>query len=398
MNMFQLAWRNISRNAFRSWVVGLCALLVAAFALFTTIVMRGAETSLQLTSDRLGADIIVVPEGTASKMEGALVMGVPVKFWMPRANVEKLAAIDDVQMASPQVYLETLTGASCCSVPSMFMVAYDPATDFTVRPWLVEKLGGDGLKQGEVVGGSYVSATEDNQVIRVYGYPAKLKTNLQPTGTGLDQSMFFTIDTAQQIAKASITQAEIPLSVPTDQVSAVLIKLKPNTDARSAAVKIYQQVSNVTPIISSDLFQLSRKQLDSLLKTVVSMMGLTWALSVMMIGLVFSMAANERRRELGVLRAFGANRAFICKSLLVEAGLLSICGGGIGIGLAVMASFLFRQFIIITLGIPYLLPSIDMLLFQVVGGLVLTLLSVCLAALFPALKISCQDPAIAMRE
>ena len=83
MNLLQLAWKNISGNGLRSWVVALCALVVAAFALFATLLLRGAATSLELAADRLGADIVVVPEGAQTEMEGALLMGVPAQFWMP---------------------------------------------------------------------------------------------------------------------------------------------------------------------------------------------------------------------------------------------------------------------------------------------------------------------------
>ena len=48
MNLTQLARKNIACSAFRSWVVALCALLVAALALGTTLLLRGAETSLRL--------------------------------------------------------------------------------------------------------------------------------------------------------------------------------------------------------------------------------------------------------------------------------------------------------------------------------------------------------------
>jgi len=397
MSMLQLAWKNISGNSFRSWVVGACAFLVAAFALFTTIVLRGAQTSLQLASDRLGADIIVVPQGAESKVEGALLMGVPAKVWMPRDRVAQLAAIPGVEAVSPQVYLETLTGASCCSVPEMFMIAYDPLTDFTIRPWLKGNLS-EGLRLGEVVGGSYISATEGKQNIRIYGYLVTLKTNIEPTGTGLDQSLFFTIDTARDIARLSSTQAEKPLSIPADQVSAALIKVTPGSDPHRVAIQILQSVPGVTPIESANLFQSSRKQLASLLQTILSMMGLTWVLSLALIGLVFSMAANERRRELGVLRALGATRRFILQSLLAEAALLAACGGAVGLGLAALAVFLFRRLIIVSFGIPFLLPSPGSLLLQIGGGLLLALFSVCLAALFPAVKISRQDPAVAMRE
>ena len=55
MSLLQLAWKNISGNGLRSWVVALTALIVAAFALFGTLLLRGAATSLELAADRIRA-------------------------------------------------------------------------------------------------------------------------------------------------------------------------------------------------------------------------------------------------------------------------------------------------------------------------------------------------------
>jgi len=397
MSLLQLAWRNVSANGLRSWVVGLCALVVAAFALFATLLLRGTATSLELAADRLGADIVVVPEGAQTEIEGALLMGVPVQFWMPEENVAKLAAIPGVEAVSPQIYLATLQNASCCSVSQMFMIAYDPQTDFTVRPWLEEQLPA-GLGVGEVIGGDYIFATEGEDGILVYGDQVKLKGNLEPTGTGLDQSLFFTLDTAHDIARVSETQAVEPLVIPPDQVSAVLLKTKPGSDNEAIAVDIYRKVPGVYPIQSASLFQSSRTQLISLLNTVVIVMALIWPLAIVLIGMIYLMAANERRRELGVLRALGATRRYVAESLLVEASLLAFCGASVGVFLAVLAIYLFRRLIIVSLGVPFLLPSPGSLALQIGIGLLLAMFSVFLAALLPAIKISRQDPAIAMRE
>jgi putative ABC transport system permease protein len=397
VNLFQLALKNISGNGFRNAVVALCALLVSAFALFTTLLMRGAETSLRLAIDRLGADIVVVPEGNEAKVESALLMGMPARFWMPESNLERIAAIGDVESVSPQLFLATLTGASCCSVSDMFMIAYDPHSDFTVQPWLQRELGGP-LRLGEVVGGSYISASEGAQNIKVYGYLVTLKANLEPTGTGLDQSMFLTFDTAYDIARLSQTQAESPLKIPPDSISAALIKVKPGSDPHAVAVQILQQVPGVTPIESANLFQSYRKQMTGLLRSILVILGGTWGLCVVLIALVFSMAANERRKELGVIRALGATRRFVFQSLLTEASILAFLGGATGIGLAGLAIFLFRKLIMVSLDIPFLLPSPMSLLIQIGVGLLLALFSVNLAALLPAYRISRQDPAIAMRE
>ncbi len=397
MSLLQLALKNISGYSFRTGVVALCALLVASFALFTTLLMRGAEASLRMAIDRLGADIVVVPEGSEDKIESALLMGVPARFWMPRNALDKIAALPDVETASPQLYLATLAGASCCSVSDMFMIAYDPDSDFTIRPWLQQKLG-NSLRLGEVVGGSYISATEGKQNIKVYGYLVTLKGNLEPTGTGLDQTMFLTFDTARDIASKSQYQAQSPLVIPPDSISAVLVKAKPGSDPRALAVQIMSSIPGVTPIESSNLFQSYRLQMTGLLKTILFIMSITWVLCVLLIGLVFSMAANERRKELGVLRALGATRRFVFQSMLTEASLLGFFGGATGLALTVFLIVLFHKALTVSFGLPFLLPSAGPLLLELAAGLLLALISVNLAALLPALRISRQDPAIAMRE
>jgi putative ABC transport system permease protein len=232
----------------------------------------------------------------------------------------------------------------------------------------------------------------------VYGYLVTLKANLEPTGTGLDQSMFLTFDTAYDIASKSTTQAEEPLEIPPDSISAIMVKAAPGSDLVAISVQIMQNVSDVTPIQSSNMFQSYRTQMTGLLKTILVIMAITWGLCVILIGLVFSMAANERRKELGVLRAIGATRRFVFQSLLTEASLLAVLGGITGIALAVLSVFLFQKLLIVTLGFPFLLPSPGVLLLQITIGLLLALFSVNLAALFPAIKISRQDPAVAMRE
>jgi putative ABC transport system permease protein len=279
----------------------------------------------------------------------------------------------------------------------MFMIAYDPSSDFTIQPWLKSNLG-TSLRLGEVVGGSFISATEGDQNIQVYGYLVTLKENLEPTGTGLDQTMFLTFDTAYDIASKSGTQAASPLEIPADSISAALIKVKPESDPHAVAVQILQSVPGVTPIESANLFQSYRKQMTGLLKSILVILGVTWGLSVVLIALVFSMAANERRKELGVLRALGATRRFVFQSLLAEASLLAFFGGATGATVAGLAIFLFRNLIMTSLDIPFLLPSPGLLLLQIGAGLLLALFSVNLAAFLPAYRISRQDPAVAMRE
>jgi putative ABC transport system permease protein len=397
LSLLKLAFCNLAGSLFRSYVVALCAALVAGFTLGTVLVLRGAQQSLNLASDRLGADIVIVPEGSETKVEGALLMGHPAQVWMSQDILAKVAAVTGVQVASPQLYLSTLTGASCCSVSDMFLVAYDPTTDFTIQPWLIKKTG-QSLKLGEVVGGKYIYTPAGEQNISIYGYLVTLKANMEPTGTGLDQSMFTTFETARDIARISKTMAEKPLVIPENSISAVMVRVTPNEDPALVALEIMHQVPGVTAILSPDMFQSYRQQINGILGIVAFMITGTVILAVLLIGLVFSMAANERRQELGVLRALGATRGFDFRSLLVEAGLLALAGGASGVMLAMLVIYLFHQLIINMLNIPFMLPSAIALVAQMLGGLALALLAVTIAALVPALQISRQEPAIAMRE
>ena len=123
------------------------------------------------------------------------------------------------------------------------------------------------------------------------------------------------------------------------------------------AVNILQAVPGVTPLQSTELFQSYRVQLNALLGSVSLIMATTWLLAALMLGIVFSVVANERRREMGTLRAIGASRGYIFSSLLAEAGLIGLTGGLGGAVLTILAVYLFRQFIIVTLGIPFLFPA-----------------------------------------
>ena len=397
MRLGGLALRNISGSSFRSQVIALCVLVVAGLCFSTTLIIQGAQDSLDLAAQRLGADLVVVPKGSETRVETALFMGKPTTAWMPESNYERIAALPGVAVASPQLFLGSLNNASCCAVSEMFMIVIDPKTDFTIRPWLERNLGRD-LTLGEAVGGRYVSVPEGEDFLRLYGYDLTLVGTLEPTGMGLDQTLFLNLETAREMARVSLTKAEKPLELPADSVSAVMVKTAPGVAPHDVALRIIQDVPGVTVLESPTMFQSARKQMNGLLRSLEALLSLVWALSLALLSLVFSVAANERRREIGVLRALGSTRNFVFLSLLTEAALLALVGGVLGISLSGAAVYLFRGLLMASFGIPLIFPPVLELAAFVAAGFLLALGTAALAALFPALRVSRQDPATAMRE
>jgi putative ABC transport system permease protein len=395
--LLKLVLKNLEQSTFKTWLVSICAALVAMFAVAATIVLGGARQSLDLAMQRLGADIIVVPAGVEQRVENALLMGAPVRAWMPAENLARLREIAGVEVATPQVYLATLRGATCCTLPEMFLIAYDPETDFTVRPWL-EQHGDAGLALGEAVGGAFVYVPAGEPNIKLYGYPVDLRGNLEQTGAGLDQTMFLTMATAQEIAATSITKGEQPLVIERDSISAVLIRLAANADPAEVSQAIRRELRGVTPIESASLFGTQRKQMNGLMKSIFALLLIVWALAVGLTGVVFSLAVEDRRREMGMLRALGAPRTFVAGSLLGEVAVLAFAGSLLGASFAALAIYLFRNAIIKLMAAPFLYPAPLSLLGLILGILAVTLVSVLLAVIWPTLRVSFQEPAYAMRE
>jgi putative ABC transport system permease protein len=395
--MIRLALKNIRGSGFRSLAIFLAVMGSAGFLIATTLIIAGARYSLDSGLKRLGADILAVPAGAEAKVETALLMGKPTNVWMPRDNVQKVARVPGVEAVSPQIYLSSLYGAACCSVSEMFMVVYDPGTDFTITPWLKKNLG-RGLARGEVIGGSYIFVPPNEKYIRLYGYDLTLKGNLEATGTGIDQTLFMTLDTAADMAKSSLTTAQEPLKVNAGEISTIMIRVAPSADTHKVALQIMLDTLGIVPIESPNLFGTFRNQMNGLLWGFFALTVIVWGLAAVLIGIIFSMAANERRREMAVLRAVGATRSFIFGSILTEAALIALAGASAGIAAAAFGLFIFKDVIAQSLKMPFLFPSVPAFIGLFSAGVSLAIVTVTLAALVPAIRTSRRELAIAMRE
>jgi len=397
MKMWRIAIRNIWGDKVKSMAIFCCVFGVAGFFVSMDLINGSAQNSLNVGLERLGADILVLPEGAQSKVESALLMGKPTQVWMSDQYVTRVAQVNGVVKASPQLYLQSLFGAACCAVWEMFIVVYDPATDFTITPWLEENLG-RGLAKGEVIGGTYVFLAEGEKYITLYGYDLDLKGTLEPTGMGLDQTLFMTLETARDMAKASTTTAVRPLEIPADRISSILVKVSDGANPHAVVDQIENGIPGLVAVESPNLFGAFRKQMLGLLSGFLIISILAWVLSSVVTGLVFSMATHERRREVAVLRALGFTRFYVFRTVWLEAVLLAAAGAILGVLLSALTIFQFRDYIALGLGMPFLFPPFGSFMGMLGLALLLSLVTVSIAVTWPAYRISQQEPAMAMRE
>lgn len=97
------------------------------------------------------------------------------------------------------------------------------------------------------------------------------------------------------------------------------------------------------------------------------------------------MAVLQRTREIGILKALGADKRFILGSILLEAEVLGVCGTVIGILLSFAAYGLIRTLV------PASIPMIIVMTWWPIAGAI-TLLGAALGSLYPGWHAASHDP------
>jgi putative ABC transport system permease protein len=387
--MVHLALKSIAGRPFRSGLVFLCVALVAGSAVWGTLVVQGARENLRLSlagSEQAGADIIVIPRARGAYSAINTDLG---------GLVKSIAAVAGVAAASPQQHLFTLVDSPYCAEPELAVVAFDPATDFTVLTALASALQGS-LDRDEAIAGSLVSAPSGDQAIALGNHKLKLAGHMLPSGSSLDYSLLVSFETADAMARSPRVEGSLDLTAQNSPI--ILVSVARERDPGEVAAQILREVPGVTAFDSADFFELGRARMASLLRGIPSLLAIGWGLSVAFMGAAFSIAANERRREIGVLRALGSPRSRIWQLLVAEALMVAFGGGVVGVTLSSLAGTLLSDTIGSWLDLPLVSLTPVALLALIVCGLLLALASGFLAVLPPAWRFSRLEPAAAMRE
>ncbi|HEX2999001.1 MAG TPA: ABC transporter permease, partial [Armatimonadota bacterium] len=121
-------------------------------------------------------------------------------------------------------------------------------------------------------------------------------------------------------------------------------------------------------------------------------------LSLAMLSIVFSVTANERKKEFAILRTLGATKKRLAGLLLKESLLLSAGGGITGTALAALAVFPFSVAISQRLGLPYLTPTAAEISLLLLLSLAVSFAVGPLAAASSAWRIGRADASLTLRE
>ena len=272
-------------------------------------------------------------------------------------------------------------------------------------PWIRGNLPSGRLKDNEVILGSNAhiffgkseSHVGDKEVF--YGKEFTVVGILEPTGIGIDDGGFVTLESVYVMTRTSESSEVIKLqNIKSGDISALMVNTKPNYSRGEVATAIESQVPGVAVVTSKELMSSSvARQLESLTPYLLVIGAGFWIISVLMIGALFSMIVNERRRELGLLQAIGATRSYLFRLVMLEAVELTTIGGLCGIAVGAVSIFVFKGTIENSLGIAYLMPGTQFIAVFSTGLMLMAIGTGILAALYPAIMASRLEPYQAIR-
>ena len=99
LSTHRLSLLNLQRKPFRTWAL-ITVVAVLSFVLFGgSIMTMSMENGIKGLEDRLGADIVVVPEGYDQEFQGVMIQGEPVYFFMDKDVIEKVRSCEAVEVA-----------------------------------------------------------------------------------------------------------------------------------------------------------------------------------------------------------------------------------------------------------------------------------------------------------
>ncbi len=395
MDTLYVALKNLKRKPTRTWLLFSIVAVVSCTLFAATLFLKSVNNALRTGMYRLGADILVVPENAETKVQTALLSGEPTQFVMDRSILDKVKNTDGVQSATPQLFIKPAS-FFCCLTEDVFLIAIDQDTDFTVKPWLEKNLGRM-LSTGEVIIGGKIPVIPGDTV-PFFGSRFIVAGKMEPTGMNIvDRGVYMTMDAAYAMAENSKVKALQLLEIGRNEISAVLVQVKDDVRPDRVAIRIEHDIPGVKALASDTVISTVRKQLTGLMKAILAVSGVLWLIVILIMAFAFTMIVNERRREIGLLRAMGASKRHITEILLIEASLLSSGGGaaGILIGLGLLVSF--KDLLLHNLRLPYLFPSPAVFAGLVAAAFVLSIMTGLLSGLLPSLVALRMEPYDAIR-
>ncbi|MDR3022502.1 ABC transporter permease [Chryseobacterium sp.] len=403
-NLFRIAWKALLRNKLRAFLTMLGIIIGVASVIAMTAIGEGSKKSISDQLSSMGSNMITIrPSSNVNVSGGARIGASGLQTLRPQDADAISKGAPDVSYVSPAVQ----TNGQSINGPNNWPTQLQGVNEeyFNIRDWSIADGNLFTRKDvtssnkvcllGQTVYNSLFPNGEDpvGAVIRFNKVPMKVIGILAPKGSnafGQDQDdviiapfntvqrRFLGITYVQTIYAASSNENTSQQA--TDQVSEILRKLhKLPADGSNDDFSVRTQAELISTMSSTS------QLLTVLLSAIAGISLIVGGIGIMNIMYV---SVTERTKEIGLRMSIGARGKDILYQFLIEAVLISITGGILGVLLGILSSELVTFF----LSWPTFITESSI----IVSFIVCAVTGV-FFGYYPALKASKLDPIEALR-
>lgn len=389
LNAFHMAVKNLKYRKFRSIAMIFFIILLAASLFTSSLIIFNIKTGMDKAVEKMGADIIVIPEGYKEELKTSMFTGEACTIYFEGNWAEKLSSVEGVKKASSQLYLATMTDSLCC-VGGNQLIAYDEDTDFVVKSWLHE----DGkLKKDEVIVGSDLIVDQDG-IVKYFNYPLKVKNKMEKTNMSYDDCVFMSFETAKELVKTKEARDYLKFDNYDNLSSMVMVDVEDGYDIEKAKNNIDYtfprqgiEVCTANTLVSNTVNNMKQFQTYSTV-----LITLLFIMTFMALILIFSLTIKERKREFGILYTMGMMKSQLVKIIIIEASITSLIGGIIGSTCSYGLIIIFKNLIAVKLQVDKLQLYGQAIFKNFLVCIGISLIAGVIASLYSAYTVGKKEP------
>lgn len=320
-SIVKLACLNIRSQKFK-YVIVFILIFIAGIGVYASEVLnQSLKNGLYIVKDRIGADVIVVPEGFVSETEDALFKGKACTIKFDTEWKDVIVNEDDVEKVCSQLYIASLNGASCCD-GEIQLIAIDLENDFVIGPWIKEN-NISSLSDDEVIVGASFKVKKGDY-LTYYNKKFKVVSILDETGGGYDKSVFISYDAAKIMSEDKRNKITFPFHIDDNDSSMEFVKLKNGVDPEKFKLAFEKKYANQEISVYNESSKMEEFADRVLEFNVFGKIMNVWILLISGISLlaVNTITTYNRKNEIGSMLTVGIEKrkiiaVFFCEYVMV---------------------------------------------------------------------------------
>lgn len=397
---FRIAVQNLRANRTRTLLTTLGIVIGVASITLVLSLGEGVRHVVGNQVERLGGNVIIVKPGQNNTQSIASYnpYNTAMTTTLTERDYASTQSIKNVQQVAPVMLLSgnvrdgngksrnvpiVATSQSLVSVLDLTISSGQFIDSQTSRDTVVlgQRLAIDLFGTDQAMGQSIMVKGRPHTVI---GVIKNTNTPINLSGIDLDHAAYVSLDDGK-----SFNQGIAQIQQLTVQVHDVNKLHETAKIIDSTILKNHESEQDFAVLSGDQIAQYSNGFFSSLVSVTAVVSAITLIVSGIGVMNIMLVGVTERTREIGIRKALGATDGHIMGQFLIEAMIICIAGGAIGIVVAYLSAFLIGSQLSFQ---PSLSPII------IGSGFGLALIVGIIFGLYPALKAANKDPIDALRQ